>query len=142
MAIKKKSDFTGKQKTARRRGFFSFFWASQIVVLLLALIFLILVMVPLLKNYAKQRLITSELQELQAEISDFESKNQDLSAMLEYLQSDDSLEEQARINLGLKKPGEKVIVIQIASSSPSDGKEEKDSISSNFLKWWRYFFAS
>ncbi|MCX6798096.1 MAG: septum formation initiator family protein [Candidatus Falkowbacteria bacterium] len=99
-----------------------------------------MISIPLLRNYAKQRAVANEIAGIQKEINDFESKNKDLSEMLSYLQSNASLEEQARLNLGLKKPGEKVIVINakdMASSSDATAGPEETS---NFIKWWHYFF--
>lgn len=138
--LTKKTNFNLDGKKPKRRGWLANFWASQLLVTFIGVIFLALIFLPLLKNYAKQRAIANEIEGIKKEIADFESKNKDLSEMLNYVQSKDSLEEQARLNLGLKKPGEKVVVISekdIASSSTANLSANN---ASNFVKWWHYFF--
>jgi len=134
-----KSSFIDKAKPAPR-GWFSNFWRSQLLVLLVGLGFLIIIAVPLVKNYARQRAVANEIAGIQKEITDFKSQNQDLTATLSYLQSNDSLEEQARLNLGLKKPGEKVVVVQAEATSSPDSDNNQDGSVSNWWKWWQYFF--
>ena len=136
----KKTNFVLETKKPARRGFWANFWASQLLVTCLGLGLLVLVAVPLLKNYAKQRAVNNEVEGIKKEIADFESKNKDLSEMLQYLQSKDSLEEQARLNLGLKKPGEKVVVISESSIASSSATSSEDVETGNLVKWWRYFF--
>lgn len=136
-----KPSFIGKNKGSARRRL-PYFWTSQLFVFFIGLIFLSMILVPLLKNYAKQRAVANEIKDIQKEIADFESKNKDLSAMLDYLESNESLEEQARLNLGLKKPGEKVVVVQ-SEEIKDDGTTTTTPVNhGNWSKWWRYFFQT
>jgi len=138
--IKKKTNFALKTSSPRVPKRLASFWASQLLVFLIGLVLLAIILIPLLKNYAKQRAIANEIKGIQQEIKDFESKNQDLSEALTYLQSNDSLEEQARLNLGLKKPGERVIVIQSSDSTSTAAASPSSNLSNNWSKWWHYFF--
>ncbi len=122
-------------------NFFYRLVTSQRFLVIIGLSFLILILFPLAKTYSQRKLVEQEINEVKKEISDFESKNQELKEMINYLQSDQSLEEQARLNLNLKKPGETVIVInekKIATSTVNTDDEAKDF--SNLKKWWYYFF--
>lgn len=136
-----KPSFIGKNKGLPRRRL-SYFWTSQLLVFFIGLIFLLIILVPLLKNYAKQRAVANEIKDIQQEIADFESKNKDLSAMFDYLESNESLEEQARLNLGLKKPGEKVVVVQSEAINDGGATTTTSTTRSNWSKWWRYFFQT
>lgn len=114
---------------------------SQRFLAIVGLSFLVLILFPLAKTYSQRKLVEQEINDVKKEISDFESKNQELKEMINYLQSDQSLEEQARLNLNLKKPGETVVVInekKIAANAVSPSDETKDF--SNLKKWWYYFF--
>jgi hypothetical protein len=62
--------------------------------------------------------------------------------MLDYLESDESLEAQARLNLGLKKPGEEVVVIKREEEDQetlNNINNKKEDLSNSKL-WFRYFF--
>ena len=94
---------------------------------------------PLAKSYSRKRLVEQEIADIQREISDFEAKNKELQEMIIYLQSDQSLEEQARLNMGLKLPGETVAVIQDGPKNVSATTTEKNIFLPNWQKWWQYF---
>ncbi len=93
--------------------------------------------------------IEREISALKRNIAEMEQKNEELLARLDYFKSEENLEKEARSQLNVKRPGEKVVVIV--------GKENRDSAKesggnsgaanaagennlSNPLKWWRYFF--
>jgi cell division protein FtsB len=69
---------------------------------------------PLSSNFLRKQKVDSEILELQKEISRLDSSNKDLEKLLVYLKSDQFAEVQARVNFGLKKPGEEVVVIKAA----------------------------
>src|SRR5574344_816863 len=93
-------------------NFFYRLFSSQRFLAIIGLIFILLIVFPLAKVYTQKRLVEKEIDDVKAEIANFEKTNQDLRQMIDYLQSDQSLEEQARLNLNMKKPGEKVIGIE------------------------------
>ncbi len=126
---------------SRPHNFIYSLFSSQRFLALVGLVFLLLIIFPLAKTYTQRRLVEKEIEDVKKEISEFESTNKELKEMITYLESDQSLEEQARLNLNLKKPGEKVIVIdnsKIASST--DGINKTTTSKNNFEKWWNYFF--
>ncbi len=127
----------------RPNNFFYRLFSSQRFLAIVGLVFLLLIVFPLAKTYTQKRLVEKEIEDVKKEISDFESTNTELKDMITYLKSDQSLEEQARLNLNLKKPDEKVIVIEAAKNTSSTNEINKTTVSeSNFTKWWRYFFKT
>lgn len=123
------------------RGFLYRLLSSQRFLAIIGLIFLVVIIFPLARTYSQRQVIEKELADVQHQIADFENQNQQLQELIAYLQTDQSLEEQARLNLNLKKPGEGVIVVEnkslkvdklVASSTVS--------VASNFQKWLNYFF--
>jgi cell division protein FtsB len=125
----------------RPDNFFYRLFSSQRFLAIIGLVFLLLIVFPLAKTYTQRRVVEQEINGVKKEISDFESSNQEMRNMITYLQSDQSLEEQARLNLNLKKPGEKVIVIEEAKTSTSTIDINKNTTpGSNLTKWWHYFF--
>lgn len=121
---------------------------------LLGFVLIILISFPFAKNALKQKRINSEIDGLKKEIATLQNKNVDLKKFVSYLESDQFAEEQARLNLGMKKSGEDVIVIKRAaendiSASSSPGtifnihgheKSKPQAQISNPKKWLRYFF--
>jgi cell division protein FtsL len=112
---------------------------------LVGLILIILISFPLARSVSKRYQIDKEISDLDKEIAEVETKNKDLKQLINYLESDQFVEEKARLNLGLKKEGENVVVIKgdplVASGSPSgDDKSRASENFSNFQKWWNYFF--
>lgn len=126
--------------TARHHNFIYQLVSSQRFLAIIGLVFLLLIIFPLAKTYTQKRMVENEINGVKKEISDFEKSNQELREMITYLQSDQSLEAQARLNLNLKKPGEKVIVIEEPKIASSSGyTNNATSSESNLAKWWHYF---
>lgn len=118
-------------------------FSNQRFLAIVGLILLLLIILPLARTYSQKRVIENEISGVQKEIAQFEQDNQELKEMLSYLQSDQSLEAQARMNLNLKKPGETVVVIenQEEVKNSDDVQDETEEIS-NLKKWFNYFFNS
>ena len=122
-------------------NFFYRLVTSQRFLAIIGLVFLLLIIIPLAKTYSQRRLVEKEIADVQQEINDFENNNQELKDMIAYLESDQSLEEQARLNLNLKKPGEQVLIIEDSDLKKSENStDSQEKLVNNFVKWWRYFF--
>jgi len=140
----------------RKRNFvFRFFAAlfrSQFFISLLGLAILAGIVYPWSKNYLKKREVEKEIAKLKQEIEEIEGKNDSLKKAIDYLNSDQFVEEQARLKLGLKKAGENVIVIKDDSlSAAGDGSANNSIFETNKVreqkppgnpeKWFAYFFS-
>lgn len=146
----------------RIRLLFRQFFSSRIFTTLIGLGVLALIILPFYRNYRQSHGINQEISDLENEIDHYEKKNQELKKMVDYLKSDQFAEEQARLNMGMKKPGEEVVVIKdlpSAETAPSQTEEAKPSGAnqvfnipglekpnpekgeSNIQKWADYFFA-
>ncbi len=137
--VKAKNISQFKQNQAASTNFFSHWLANPRILAIIGLLFLLLILIPLAKSYSRKRMIENEIAGIQQEINDFEAKNKDLKEMISYLQSDASLEEQARLNMGLKRPGETVAVIQDKATGTASTTVSTANNLSNWKKWWRYF---
>jgi len=125
----------------RPSNFFYRLVSSQRFLAIIALVFLVLIMFPLARIYSQRLLVENEISELQKQIDDYEKKNQDLSGLLTYLNSEQAAEEAARLNLNLKKPGEGVIIIEGDKNVITDNMSGNSTETiNNRTKWWKYFF--
>lgn len=125
----------------RKKNFkiYNFIFSKKFITLLLIIV-IILISIPLSKSITKRYAVNKEIMKLEKEISDLENKNKDFKGMISYLESDQFVEEQARLNLNLKKEGEKVIIIKeetLATSTDANGGEESIL---NLERWVNYFF--
>ena len=124
----------------KNHGFFYRLVSSQRFLAIVGLAFILVIAIPLARTYNQKRQVAREIAEIQKEIDSYESQNDDLKELISYLQSDQSLESQARLNLNLKKPGEQVIVIEDKRPTATAALGDDDGPGSNLAKWWRYFF--
>lgn len=134
------------------RGIFT----KQFFITLVLLGLLVLFAVPLTRNWRQQRAINKEIAELEQQVTDFEHKNSSLKQVLEYMQSEQFVEREARTKLNYKKPGEQTVVIEDLPLEPGvtveasplfdfpDAPPTKNTelrLSGNLNKWLNYFFG-
>lgn len=115
--------------------------SNQIFLTIVGLTFLLIIIFPFAKVYTQKKATEKEIEGIRLEIKNFEKKNKDLKQMIEYLQSDQATEEQARLNFNMKKPGEQVVVInRVKNLDKISVDNSQEAKKSNFKKWWDYFF--
>ncbi len=135
-----------KRNPVRNRSWFTSKWF-----LVLVLIVFVLIGIALGKEFFRSHQINKEIAQLQDEIKELEGKNSDFSEFVEFLKTDVYLEEQARIKLGMKAPGEKVVVLKESNSDSaqelggekkftSDGVQVELRKQKNSSKWLSYFW--
>ncbi len=66
-----------------------------------------------------------QIEDLEKEIQGLEKRNQELKAGFSQLSDEDYLEKEAREKLGLKKPGEEVVVVLPPPESEKEVKEKE-----------------
>jgi len=105
----------------------------------LVLLFLLLTGFLIFTNWKinRQRAGLSErITTLKQEVAALEEKNQELKKKMSEANSEEFLEEVARNDLGLQKPGEEVVVVQKESSS-GQSPEQKEPEKSGWQKIWQ-----
>ena len=96
------------------------------------------------KELYREYRIKKEIESLKAEIEAMEKDNYELSQLIEYYQTDEYKEAEARRRLNLKAEGEKVVMIDEKQNTPEEMKAQEEAQKSgvpNYMKWWNYFFA-
>ncbi len=93
--------------------------------------------------------VDQEIHGLEQQIQAMEGKRGQLAEVMRRLQSGDAIDKEARTRLGLRKPGERVFVLQnnqgqnaawdtVPTTDATNANEQK----SNPRKWFAYFFFS
>ena len=115
---------------------------------------LIFIMAGLFKNIRRSFSAKQEINQIKAEIERVDKKNQEVAGLVDYLGSDEFLEEEARLKFDLRQPNDQIIVIkQTSTASLSEDtdnsvfdlpapKKAKPDIGRNPDLWFRYFFAN
>lgn len=120
--------------------FWQRFLMSQRFLAIVFLLMIVAISFPLVRSISQRKMVEQEIADMKKDNEAYRNKSQELKQMIDYLQSDISLEEQARLNLGLKKPNEVVVVVnrQKATETASSTVIE-DSRVANWLRWIHYF---
>ena len=114
----------------------------------ICLISFAVVMYALYKETYKKRQIQEEVQKLKDQAISLEQGNQKLKGLIEYFQTQNFSEKEAREKLNVKKEGEEVVILRFQEDGRENAGEEieesnKDATQtiSNPFKWWDYFFG-
>ena len=135
-----------------RSGFWKYFFTSQFFLALVILALLSLLGGPLWRSFRLQRQVNREITQLKIEIAKAESQNQEFKQMIAYLQSSDFVEKEARLNFGLKKPGEQVVVVRPPATEEENNQssaagqtllnQNAQAALNKMRQWWDYFFRA
>ncbi|MBU0597226.1 septum formation initiator family protein [Patescibacteria group bacterium] len=122
-----------------KQSMFKSFFGSRLF-LLFSLVIMMLVAFGYARGYYQDFKIKEEIRQLEEEVKSLETKKIESLDILQYVTSDDFIEEKARTELNLKKPGEKVVVFDRKDES----YEERDNLGEdasikNPKKWLNYF---
>jgi len=126
----------------------------------LAIYFVIFWLIFLLgKSLWQNWVLKHSIGKLNEQIAVLEKEKANLNNLILYYRSDSFKELEARKKLGLKKPGEKVVILAVSSASPAlppspspsnfseELKKEQEKITASsfvpqipsWLLWWQYF---
>lgn len=103
------------------------------------------------KEVIRKYQIENEIRQLEQEVTALENRNTELSSMIDYFDSDTYKEEQARLKLGMQKPGERVVAVlgvQTNTDFAPDGSVSQvrstgqEDPRANPQRWWDYFFST
>ena len=129
-------------KLRRLLGLKSFFAVNLCILFLVALSFG--------REFVRNYEIDKEIKSLEDKATALEARNQDILQLAERLKTTDYLEEEARVKLGLMKPGEAVAVIPEPSAETAVPPAEQTSANgeapakekSNARLWLEYFLGT
>jgi cell division protein FtsB len=124
-----------------------FFVVNIIIVVLLGM--------SLGREVVRNRSISAEITDLEIEADGLIARNIEISDLRTAMQTESFVEREARLKLGMKKPGETVLVVYDNGTDSSEGDDSEDlndplgfvldgtddyDTVTNTSKWWYYFF--
>lgn len=123
------------------------------IVTALGILILAVIALGLIKNIRHFFSAKQEINQIKNEINRLEKKNREVDNLVDYLNSKEFLEEEARLKFDLRQPNEQIIVVKTAASTSSNDspagsvfdlptiKKTKTAISHNPSLWFKYFFS-
>lgn len=124
-----------------RQTFWGRFYNSNVFIVFLS-IFLIFSLFKVGKELIKRHTINQEISDLNKQLTAVSQEKDKLKDLISYLETDKYVEEQARLQLNLSKPGEKRIDLTTDQENQvTEVKNSEDDLS-NWQKWFNYFFAA
>jgi len=124
------------------QSWFKRFFASRLF-LIAVLVVVVFIAVGYARAYYQDKKIRDEIAALEEEVRNLETKKIESLEILDYVTSDDFIEEQARKELNMKKPGENTLIID--QSPVAQDTEEVRRVTQDYThlnnptKWWYYF---
>lgn len=116
------------------------FLKSRIATVALSLV-LILVMFMTAKVLSQKRIVDREISKINAQMERVKQNNEELSSLIQYLNTSEYQEKEAREKLNLSKEGEFVVVLpQNSKLSGAESEEPEHARPSNPKLWFNYFF--
>lgn len=95
--------------------------------------------------------VDQQIQTLQTQADQIKKENMQLQERIAYLGSQNYQKLEAKANLDLQSPGEKVVVITPSPTQPGEQSDHAAAVSApapatqplpNWQKWWNYFFGN
>ncbi len=109
------------------------------------ILLLIFALVSFGREVNRRLILKKQSLSLENQISSLERENQDLIGEIEKMKTEYFKEKAARLDLGLQRPGEQVIVVVPSDNGVQKQDADKESSTDNdvshFKIWWRYFFG-
>ena len=125
------------------KGFLASRWS-----LIAGAVVLFILLVAFARAYYQNYRTQEEIRRLKAEASRLEAKKLETLDALRYLRSPAYVEEKARTELNLVKPGERVMIVPGDASAGAGGvgQPPKNMVESKNIssprRWWDYFFGN
>ena len=125
----------------RRRSWKHFFYSN--LFLGLVVVFLAFVSINLLRLQYQNRQVDREIERLQSDVKRLETKKIETLEALKFVESSSFIEEKARLQFNVVKPGESVAIVSgIYSVSSSNTAANAGRVLPPWKKWLRIFIRS
>lgn len=111
------------------------------MVFVLLAAFVVLLGYRLVGEWQKRQETEDEIARLEKEAKELENRNLEILDLSKKLTTEEMVESEGRLKLGLQKPGESVAILSKDGGQASVfQKEMEGSREGNIKRWWFYFF--
>lgn len=129
----------------------------RLILIMIAIGIIVVISLGVAQETYRREQIQKEIEDLRVQAEKKERDNQKLQGLIDYFQTSDFKEKEAKETLSVQKEGENVVLVKepIVSEKEKIEMEEqrveteakkailkKEDSRSNLRKWWDYFFAT
>jgi cell division protein FtsB len=120
-----------------------FFYSKWFIIFVLAAI--LFACFTYARSYFQDYQIRQQIEQLKSEAAALESKKIQTMEIMKYVKSPEFVEEKARMEFNMIKPGEQTAVILKSNTATSFGNGQREATVvesnrfSNLIKWWNLF---
>lgn len=130
------------------------YFSRSRMIIIVCLVLMFFLSVNLVKEVVNRHQINATIKKAEAEVVKLEKENQEIGELITAWETGRPLEKEARLKLGLQKPGENTVLIIRDDDSKSDRNiinsnsevygtvillDDQKNVS-NFKNWWQFFF--
>lgn len=94
----------------------------------------------MIREGQRRNMVAGEIRAMQDEVTRLEQQRNRLGDLIRSAESPEFLEREARLRLGLQKPGESVLIVPEGVGETPAGVQPPEVFPSNPRKWWRHIF--
>ena len=95
------------------------------------------------RSYYQDYEVRAQIDDLREQAQSLEGRRLELLETLQYVKSPDFVEEKARTEFNMVKPGEQMAIISSTAPRAQDRHVDNNVVAltkiPNYLKWWQYF---
>ncbi|MCC6639248.1 septum formation initiator family protein [Candidatus Falkowbacteria bacterium] len=121
------------------------FFSSRLFFVVAGVLILFIVIADA-KAILRRKQVSQEITQLKSEIAQLEKSQEGFNNVLEYLQSEEFIKQEAKIKFGMRNEGERVIVLHDTQDTrravDTSELEPQNANISNPRKWMIYFFGT
>lgn len=88
----------------------------------------------------RRKMVAKEIRTMQEEVARLEQQRNRLGDLIRSAESPEFLEREARLRLGLQRPGESVLIVPESAGASPDRTTTPEIPPSNPQKWWKHIF--
>ena len=130
------------------------YFSRSRVIIIVCLVLIFFLSVNLAKEVVNRHQINETIKQYEAEVVKLEKENQETGELIESWETGRPLEKEARLKLGLQKPGENTVLILRDENQPAENTiidpnsevygtvvvADSQKNASNFKNWWQFCF--
>lgn len=118
----------------------------SLLVILIAGAVTVFFLIAIGREFFQTQQVHRQLSRLRSEVQSEQTRQKQLQGLLSYLSSPTFQERQARLELGLKGEGERVVIVPDNGQTVINGQTVSSSTAekstTNPSRWWAYFFGT
>lgn len=88
----------------------------------------------------RRKMVAKEIRTMQEEVARLEQQRNRLGDLIRSAEGPEFLEREARLRLGLQRPGESVLIVPESAGASPGSATTPEASPSNPQKWWKHIF--